>query len=228
MSERPVQSPRDEVVAYEDAIPQLADVDVSPKLKACIEKLIARYPEKRSAAIPSLMAAQKTHGWLSPDAIRQVAAVMRETPAWLESVASFYDMFERTERGAHTIYMCTNISCMLRGANSVMSALEDATRDVSDVYVREFECLGACDLAPVASVDGKYVGPLTPEDARTLVEQLNAGRDVLPHKTLDRPAAGSPLSLRERHTPIASDGAPSFAPRGSQEAPDGDESGEES
>jgi NADH:ubiquinone oxidoreductase subunit E len=185
-----VQTPKTAVTAYEDAIPQLADVNVPAELRERIEQLISRYPEKRSAAIPALMAAQKAHGWLSPDAIRQVAAVMRETPAWLESVASFYDMFERTERGRHVVYMCTNISCMLRGANSVMAALEKAAKDADDIFIREFECLGACDLAPVASVDGKYVGPLAPEDAETIVDQLTEGRDVLPHKTLDRPAAG--------------------------------------
>lgn len=190
MTDRPVQKPRTEVVNYEDAIPQLADVDVPEKLRVCIEKLVARYPEKRSAAIPALMAAQKQHGWLSPDVIRQVAAVMRETPAWLESIASFYDMFERADNGTHTIYMCTNLSCMLRGANAVMSELEKAAAGNEDIFVREFECLGACDLAPVASVDGKYVGPLTPQDAQTIIDQVKSGDDVLPNKTLERPTAG--------------------------------------
>jgi NADH:ubiquinone oxidoreductase subunit E len=189
VTDHPVQTPKTVVTNYEDAIPQLADVDMPEALRSKIEQLIARYPEKRSAAIPALMAAQEMHGWLSPDAIRQVAAVMRETPAWLESVASFYDMFERTDTGRHTIYMCTNISCMLRGANAVMAELAKAAAGQEDIYVREFECLGACDLAPVASVDGKYVGPLTPQDARTIIDQINAGSDVLPTKTLNRPAA---------------------------------------
>lgn len=177
-------------ISYEDTIPQLADVGISDELRERVETLMSRYPEKRSAAIPALMAAQKSHGWLSPDAIRQVAAVMRLTPAWLESVASFYDMFERTDRGAHTVFMCTNISCTLRGAPAVMAALEKAAGGDTEIYVREFECLGACDLAPVASVDGKYVGPLTAEDAQTLIAQLRTGQNVLPDKTLNRPAAG--------------------------------------
>ncbi len=189
MTEHPVQTAKLDVTSYEDAIPQLADVAIDESLRERIESLMARYPEKKSAAIPALMAAQKHHGWLSPDAIRQVGAVMQLTPAWLESVASFYDMFERTDRGQHTIYMCTNISCMLRGAPEVLKALEQAAAGTPEIYVREFECLGACDLAPMASVDGKYVGPLTPEDAQTIIDQVSAGTDVLPTKTLNRPAA---------------------------------------
>ncbi|MBI5311040.1 MAG: NAD(P)H-dependent oxidoreductase subunit E [Actinobacteria bacterium] len=187
-----------EVTRHEDAIPQLADVNVPDELKTWIEQRMAMYPDPKSATIPCLMQAQKLHGWLSPDAVRQVAAVMRVTPAYLVSVASFYDMFELQERGRHTIYMCTNISCMLRGADAVMAELEAAVGvsdgDVSDdgIFLRRFECLGACDIAPMASVDGVYVGPLTVDDAKQLVEDLRAERDVLPAKHLTkRPVAAT-------------------------------------
>ncbi|MBI4896875.1 MAG: NAD(P)H-dependent oxidoreductase subunit E [Actinobacteria bacterium] len=183
---------------HEDSVPQLADVSVPAELKAWIEERMAMYPEPKSATIPCLMHAQKLHGWLSPDAVRQVAAVMRVTPAYLVSVASFYDMFELKPRGRHTIYMCTNISCMLRGADAVMAELEaqvgvdnGGTSD-DGIYLRNFECLGACDIAPMASVDGTYIGPLTVADAKALVEDLRAERDVLPEKHLTRrPAAAT-------------------------------------
>lgn len=186
MSERTVEH------EFTGEIPQLADVDVPAELKDWIEARMAMYPEPKSATIPSLMRAQRLHGWLSPEAIRQVAAVMRVTPAYLESVASFYDMFELEPRGRHTIYMCTNISCMLRGADAVMAELEQLLgvegggTSADGIYLREFECLGACDIAPMASVDGVYVGPLTVEDAKQLVDDLRAGRDVLPAKHLSR------------------------------------------
>lgn len=185
-----------ESVRYEDAIPQLADVNVPTELKSWIEQRLAMYPEQKSAALPCLMAAQKLHGWLSPDAVRQVAAVMRVTPAYLVSVASFYDMFELEPRGRHTIYMCTNISCMLRGADAVMAELEQQVgvtnggTSEDGIYLRNFECLGACDIAPMASVDGAYIGPLTVDDAKQLIEDLRAGRDPLPAKHLSkRPVA---------------------------------------
>jgi NADH:ubiquinone oxidoreductase 24 kD subunit len=167
-------------------------VNVPAELKTWIEERMAMYPEKKSATIPCLMAAQKLHGWLSPDAVRQVAAVMRVTPAYLMSVASFYDMFELEPRGRHTIYMCTNISCMLRGADAVMKELEaqvgvkGGNTSEDGIFLRNFECLGACDIAPMASVDGVYVGPLTVDDAKQLVEDLRAERDPLPAKHLSK------------------------------------------
>jgi NADH:ubiquinone oxidoreductase subunit E len=175
-----------------DAVPQRADVTVPPELERQIEQCMASYPDAKSAIIPSLMAAQRLHGWLSPEAVRQVAAVMRLTPARLVSVASFYDMFELEPSGERTIYMCTNISCMLRGADAVMAELERqvgvSNGGVSEdgIFLRNFECLGACDIAPMASVDGEFVGPLTVEDAKTLVADIRAGREVLPSKQLSR------------------------------------------
>ena len=175
-----------------DAIPQNADVAVPEELRQWIEERMEMYPHKKSAIIPCLMAAQKAHGWLSPEAIRQVGAVMQMTPARLVSVASFYDMFELEPTGSHTIYMCTNISCMLRGADQVMEELErqvgvsNGGTSEDGIFLRNFECLGACDIAPMASIDGEYVGPLTIEDAKTLVEDIRAGREVLAEKKLSR------------------------------------------
>lgn len=177
---------------FEDTIPQLANVDVPAELHEWIVDRMAMYPDKKSAIIPCLMAAQKTHGWLSPEAIDQVAAVMQFTPARLVSVASFYDMFELEPSGQNTIYMCTNISCMLRGADQVMEELEkqvgvkNGGTSEDGIFLRNFECLGACDIAPMASVDGEFVGPLTVEDAKQLVEDIRAKREVLPSKKLSR------------------------------------------
>jgi len=183
---------------FEDAVPQLADVDVPAELKTWIEARMAMYPDANSAIIPCLMAAQKHHGWLSPEAIDQVAAVMRLTPARLVSVASFYDMFLLEPSGRHTIYMCTNISCMLRGADQVMEELErqvgvkNGGTSEDGIFLRNFECLGACDIAPMASVDGEFVGPLTIDDAKRLVEDIRAGREVLAEKQLaKRPVAAT-------------------------------------
>lgn len=177
---------------FEDAIPQLADVNVPAELQTWIGQRMAMYPDKKSAIIPCLMAAQKLHGWLSPEAVDQVAAVMKLTPARLVSVASFYDMFELKPSGERTIYMCTNISCMLRGADAVMEELEKEVGvkngGVSEdgIFLRSFECLGACDIAPMASVDGEFVGPLTVEDAKQLVADIRAGGEVLPNKQLSK------------------------------------------
>jgi NADH-quinone oxidoreductase subunit E len=171
-------------------IPDPATTPVPAELRAAIEAAMARYPDFRSAAIPALHAAQELHGWCSPEAIEQVACVMRLTPAYLTAVATFYDMLETTPVGRHAIYVCTNISCSLRGADTLYEAVREAAGDDAALNVRAFECLGACDIAPMASVDGVYVGPLEIADAQQLVDDVRAGREVLPDKQLvKRPVA---------------------------------------
>jgi uncharacterized protein YuzB (UPF0349 family) len=82
------------------------------------------------------------------------------------------------------VYVCTNISCSLLGADRLYEAMLDAAGDDPNFNVRSFECLGACDIAPMASVDGEYIGPLTDEDCRTIVDDVKAGREPLPDKQL--------------------------------------------
>ncbi|MDX6670502.1 MAG: NADH-quinone oxidoreductase subunit [Solirubrobacteraceae bacterium] len=168
-------------------IPDPATTPVPDELRAEIEEYMSRYPERRSAAIPALRAAQRVHGWCSPEAIDQVACVMRLTPAYLTSVATFYDMTETEPHPRHhDVFVCTNISCSLRGADEVYDAMCEAAAGEADFHVRSFECLGACDIAPMASVDGVYVGPLEPRDAAVIVHDVKAGRPVLEDKQLAR------------------------------------------
>jgi NADH-quinone oxidoreductase subunit E len=166
-------------------VPDPATTQVPDELREAIEAAMARYPDPRSAAIPALHAAQRLHGWCSPEAIEQVACVMGLTPAYLDSVASFYDMLEQHPVGRHSVYVCTNISCSLRGADALLAAIgEAAAGDEESFNVRSFECLGACDIAPMASVDGVYVGPLALEDVPQLLDDARSGRPVLPGKQL--------------------------------------------
>ncbi|HLH65578.1 MAG TPA: NAD(P)H-dependent oxidoreductase subunit E [Solirubrobacteraceae bacterium] len=168
-------------------VPDPATTPVPAQLRAEIEAAMALYPDRRSAAIPALHAAQRHHRWCSPEALEQVACVMRLTPAYLTSVASFYDMFELEARPEHDdVYVCTNISCSLLGADEVLDALLEAAGGDETIHVRSFECLGACDIAPMASVNGEFVGPLTADDAARIVEDLRAGRPVLPDRQLRR------------------------------------------
>jgi NADH-quinone oxidoreductase subunit E len=174
------------------SIPDPATTPVPAELREAIQAAMARYPDFRSAAIPALHAAQDLHGWCSPEAIEQVACVMRLTPAYLTAVATFYDMLETRPVGRNTVYVCTNISCSLRGADAVYAAVQEAAGEDPDLNVRAFECLGACDIAPMASVNGAYVGPLEVADAERLVAQLRAGEKVLPEKQLLRRACADP------------------------------------
>jgi NADH:ubiquinone oxidoreductase subunit E len=101
-------------------------------------------------------------------------------------------MLETSPVGRHSVYVCTNISCSLRGADELFEAASAAAAGDEEVNVRAFECLGACDIAPMASVDGVYVGPLTPADVPELLADLRAGRPVLPEKQLARRLVADP------------------------------------
>jgi NADH-quinone oxidoreductase subunit E len=173
-------------------VPDPAGTAVPDALREEIEAHMANYPDRRSAALPALAAAQRVHGWCSPEVIEQVACVMRVTPAYLESVASFYDMLETTPVGRHSVYVCTNISCSLCGADELYEAVRMAASEDADFNVRSFECLGACDIAPMASVDGVYVGPLSVADVPQLLDDARAGRPVLPEKQLARALVADP------------------------------------
>jgi NADH:ubiquinone oxidoreductase subunit E len=173
-------------------VPDLATTPVPDDLRAELEGHMAKYPDRRSAALPCLAAAQRLHGWCSPEAITQTAAVMRLTPAYLVSVASFYDMLDTRPIGRHRVYVCTNISCSLNGGREVYERLAEHVGDDSDIQVRHFECLGACDIAPMASVDGVYVGPLEMDELPQLVEQIRAGDPPLPAKQLRRRKSADP------------------------------------
>jgi NADH:ubiquinone oxidoreductase subunit E len=183
-------------------VPEPSDVHVPDGLRATIEHHMSLYPDHRSAVLPALSAAQEEHGWLSAEAMEQVATVMQVTPAYLESVASFYDMLELRPVGRHTIYVCTNLSCQLRGAREVLAAMSEATGAPvgsssadGQFHLRSFECLGACDLAPMASIEGHYRGPLDAEDAHTIAAQLRGGdspADVLPEKRLPEAQGRTP------------------------------------
>ena len=173
-----------------EEIPELHEVGCPDDLRAEIEERMSRYPDRRSASIPALWAVQRRYGWCTPEGIRQAAAVMRVTPAYLESVASFYDLLHTSPVGEHQVHVCTNISCWMRGGDDLLEAFE-AAAEGTEVFVSGFECLGACDIAPMASIDERYFGPLDADDAASAIEQLVAGQDVLPEKALaKRPLAG--------------------------------------
>jgi NADH-quinone oxidoreductase subunit E len=168
-------------------VPDPADVDVPPELRDEIEEHMRQYPDRRSAVIPALHAAQRVHGWCSPEALQQVGAVMQVTPAYLSSIASFYDMLNEEPLGRHAVYVCTSVSCALKNPERVLEAIQKQAdeQDLEDTEIREFECLGACDMAPMASVDGRYVGPLETSDAAEIVAAMKEGRTVLPGRGLE-------------------------------------------
>ena len=183
---------------------------------------MSRYPEKRSASIPTLFAIQRRYGWCTPEGIRQGAAVMGVTAAYLESVASFYDLFHLEPAGRHRVLVCTNISCWMRGGDELLGSFCEAAGADPDaaghggavspdgeVYVTGFECLGACDLAPMASIDERFYGPLDAADAVAADRGAPLRRRGPPGSRDGHPAArrrprrrSRPPGRRRRLTPL--------------------------
>jgi NADH-quinone oxidoreductase subunit E len=144
-----------------------------------IEAMMATYPNGRSATLPALRLAQERYGWLSPEALREVADALGTTPAYCHSVASFYDMFHLAPVGRHLVEVCTNISCALVGAQQVLEAFEGElgigpgeTTEDGEITLRTVECAGGCGWGTVVAVDHRYREPVKPEDVPGIVEEL--------------------------------------------------------
>jgi NADH-quinone oxidoreductase subunit E len=143
-----------------------------------IKALPARYPHPRSAVMPALDLAQEELGYLTREAMSDVAAALDLDPGYVEGVASFYTLFHTEPIGKHRLYMCTNISCKLRGADALLEhAMRGAgVRGQGEVSsdglfsVEAVECLGACEYAPMMRLDRAYHYDLTPEKIDQLLE----------------------------------------------------------
>jgi NADH-quinone oxidoreductase subunit E len=152
---------------------------MTPETYTRIQKLRKQYPESTSAILPALRLAQEEHGWLSPQALREVADALEVTPAFCHSVASFYDMFHLEPVGRHMIEVCTNLSCALVGAQEVVNAFArelgiEAGETTADgaFTLRTIECAGGCGRAPVVVVDHQYREPVSPDHAPAIVEEI--------------------------------------------------------
>jgi NADH-quinone oxidoreductase subunit E len=165
-------------------VPDPATTPVPDELRARIEDYMTRYPDPRSAAIPALHAVQERYGWCSPEGIEQAACVMRLTPGYLTSVATFYDMLFTTPVGRNDVFVCTNISCSLCGADELFAAFREHAGEDAEFNLRAFECLGACDIAPMASINGHYIGPIRPDEVPAVLEAVRRGEEPLPDRQL--------------------------------------------
>jgi NADH-quinone oxidoreductase E subunit len=166
--DRPQAPPRDQV-----------ELKFSPRAVKELEKLFGHYPDRKSAILPALWIAQREYGgYLPPNALAEVAVRLGRPYAEIEGVATFYSMLERREVGKHVIEVCTCMTCHVRGAYRILDyllaklgiGLNETTPD-GMFTVKEVECLGACDRAPLLQVGSEYVGPV---DERK-IDELIAG-----------------------------------------------------
>jgi NADH-quinone oxidoreductase subunit E len=151
--------------------------------RAEIDHWVAKFPagRQRSATIAALRAAQEqNHGFLTPELMNAVAEYLKLPPIQVYEVASFYSMFELAPCGRHHVSICTNISCMLRGAEDLVAHAErklgirlgESTPDGRILLKREEECLAACTGAPMMMVDHVFHEHLTPEKVDRVLDEL--------------------------------------------------------
>src|SRR5262249_37509045 len=146
----------------------MMSVRFSPSAQAELEQILRRYPVRRAAIMPTLWLAQRELGYLNEDALAYVAELLQLSPAFVASVASFYTMYYKQPMGRFHVQVCTNLSCSLLGADTIVSCLErrlgigvgetDTARQFS---LSEVECLGSCGTAPMMQVNDDYWEDLT-------------------------------------------------------------------
>jgi NADH:ubiquinone oxidoreductase subunit E len=154
------------------------------------KETIARYPHARSALLPLLHLAQDRDGWVTPEAMEEIAGLLDLTPALVLGTCSFYTMLKREPVGKLVVSVCTNVSCLVNGGPSLFEGLRAQYAADDDVFVEEVECLAACDLAPVLQVNYEYHGPLTTETAVDVIEQYKRGE--LTARTVSGTSTGAP------------------------------------
>jgi NADH-quinone oxidoreductase E subunit len=160
----------------------------TPERRRQLDELITKYPpdRKRSAVLAALYLVQEQQGYLTANGMAHVAPILDMTPAEVEDVATYYVMFYREKVGKYVLQVCRTLSCALMGAERVTEALSEklgikvGETDPSGMFtLMEFECLGACDRAPVVMVNNEHWHEcLKPEDAGRLVDAIKAKGDA--------------------------------------------------
>jgi NADH-quinone oxidoreductase subunit E len=140
------------------------------------QSIIAQYPQKKSAILPLAHLAQDQDGYLSEDAMREIAELVDVTPAEVNGTCSFYTMFKREPVGKLLVSVCTNVTCLVLGGPEIHETLTKKYLTDDDVTVEEVECLAKCDGAPCFQVNYDFVENVTPQEAIDVVEEYKDGR----------------------------------------------------
>ena len=203
-----------------------------------IKELPAKYPQPRSAVMPALDLAQEELGHLTPEAMSEVAAALELDPGYVEGVATFYSLFHLAPIGKHRFYVCTNLSCALRGADEIVDHVKKEIGVGSSDQVssdglfsyEEVECLGACEYAPMMRLDHRYYYDLTTEKVDAVVAERRSSSPLTPALSPEGERgrrSSSPLTPEgERESRRSSSVAPAARPHPAASPPTSPASGE--
>lgn len=161
----------------------------TPERREQAEAIKAGFPDAHSAMLPLLYVVQSVEGYVSREGMREIAEILDVTTSQVEAVATFYTMFHMEPVGEHVIAICTNVSCMLRGAYDIFetakAAIGEGAEHVSadgKFTLHEEECLGACDAAPIVQVDVANHDCVTKERMVEIIEALRKGETPTPSR----------------------------------------------
>jgi len=151
----------------------------SEETRAAFERMLARYPNREAAILPTLYLAQREFGYLSEEAIEYIASLLGFTPARIEGVATFYTMYNRKPMGKYHLQICRNLSCSLMGAEHLIERVSKKigvkpgqTTSDGRFTLSTVECLGSCGTAPVMQVNDDYYENLSEESIDAILDGL--------------------------------------------------------
>jgi NADH-quinone oxidoreductase subunit E len=150
------------------------------ELQKKADQICTHYPVKRAALLPVLHLVQETYGCISGEAELEVAAYFEISPADVREVVTFYTLFYSKPKGQCHVQICRTLSCYLRGSAELIRYAEERlgirageTTSNGKVSLDQVECMGACEIAPMAKIDADYVGPLTKEKLNEVIDNRN-------------------------------------------------------
>lgn len=149
--------------------------------RAELDELLTRYPTKMAALLPALWMLQEDRGWVSPDGMAEVAAVLDLTPAYVKGVVTFYTMYNQHPVGKHFVQVCTTTPCNVCGAEDVVRQFLKETKcqelgvtsPDGRFTVIEVECLGACGFATPVMINDKLVECVSVDTVQDLLAGLD-------------------------------------------------------
>ncbi|OGW84732.1 MAG: hypothetical protein A3C35_00445 [Omnitrophica bacterium RIFCSPHIGHO2_02_FULL_46_11] len=155
----------------------------TPELKKRADQISANYPVQRAAALPVMRLIQETYGAISGEAELEIAEYFQIPPADVRELMTFYTLFYSKPKGKCHIQVCRTLSCNLLGAQKLIKYLEEKlkikvgeTTSDGQFSLDQVECLGACEIAPMAQVNKDYLGPLTKEKLDQILSLNYAGK----------------------------------------------------
>jgi NADH-quinone oxidoreductase subunit E len=187
---------------------------LSQETRARIAAEVRKYPQRRTALLPSLKLAQREVGWLPPETIAEVADLVGVSHASANELSTFYSMLKTRPGGEIVVEVCVQVPCALRGAERLLDQLAEGlgiapgeiTPDGRVELVRTAECFGSCHRAPMCRLNDEYREYLTPEATEALIRELKAGG------TNGHARAAAPIPAGDGSDPRATESRPADRP----------------